>query len=57
MQGIHVNDYLGIAPAKQSIDVETCEIYELGCDLVISTWTYGDIGQLFRQITAETNVR
>ncbi len=53
MRGIHVNDYMGFAPTNRSIDVETCEIYELGDDLVVSTWTYGDIGQLFRQITAE----
>jgi predicted ester cyclase len=53
MQGVHVDDYLGFAPTGRAIKVETCEIYELGHELVITTWTYGDIGQLFRQITAE----
>ncbi|HEY5026554.1 MAG TPA: ester cyclase [Acidimicrobiales bacterium] len=55
MRGVHVNDYLGIAPTRRSIDVETCEIYELGDDLVVTTWTYGDVGHLFRQITLETD--
>jgi predicted ester cyclase len=55
MSGTHVNDYLGFAPTRRSIDVETCEIYELGEDQVVTTWTYGDLGQLFRQITPETS--
>jgi hypothetical protein len=54
MRGLHVNDYLGITPTRRSIDLETCEIYEIGDDLVVATWTYGDLGQLFRQITPET---
>jgi predicted ester cyclase len=53
LRGLHVRDYLGIAPKGQSIDVETCEIYQVGGGLVVTTWTYGDLGQLFRQIAAE----
>jgi hypothetical protein len=54
MRGVHTDDYLGFRPTKQSIDVEMCEIYELDDDLVVTTWTYGDLGQLFRQLSAET---
>jgi hypothetical protein len=43
----------GFAPKGQSIDVETCEVYELGGDLVVATWAYGNLGQLPRQIAAE----
>jgi hypothetical protein len=54
MRGLHVNDYLGFSPTGQSIDVETCEVYEIGGDLVVATWVYGDlIGQLVGQIAAE----
>jgi hypothetical protein len=57
MRGLHVHDYLGMAPAGQSIDVETCEVYEIGGDLVVTSWVYGDLlGQLVRQIdTASEN--
>jgi hypothetical protein len=53
LRGLHVSDYLGVAPKRRSIDVETCEVYEIDSDLVVTTWTYGDPGQLIRQITAE----
>jgi predicted ester cyclase len=53
LRGRHVSDYLGFAPKGQSIDAETCEVYELGSGLVVTTWVYGDLGQLFRQIAAE----
>jgi predicted ester cyclase len=53
LRGHHVNDYLGFAPKGQSIDTETCEVYETAGGLVVTTWTYGDSGQLFRQIAAE----
>lgn len=48
--GIHVNDYMGIAPRRREIDVQTCEVYKFRGDLVAATWTYGDPGQMFRQI-------
>lgn len=57
MRGLHVNDYLGLSPTGQSIDVETCEVYEIGGDLVVTTWVYGDLlGQLVRQIAADEGV-
>jgi predicted ester cyclase len=52
MRGIHVKDYMGIAPQRREIDVQTCEIYEFGGQRVITVWTYGDPGQLLRQIGA-----
>jgi SnoaL-like polyketide cyclase len=55
MRGLHVHDYLGMAPAGQSIDVETCEVYETGGDFVVTSWVYGDLlGQLVRQIDTPT---
>ena len=53
LRGLHVGDYMGFAPKGQSIDVETCEIYEASDGLVVASWVYGDLGQLFRQIGAE----
>jgi predicted ester cyclase len=53
MRGHHVNDYEGFAPMKATINVATCEIYEVRDSRVVTTWTYGDFGQLFRQITGD----
>jgi predicted ester cyclase len=50
MYGRHVNDYEGVTALGKTIDVATCEIYEVRDSLVIVTWTYGDFGQLFQQI-------
>ena len=47
-----MHDYLGFAPKGQSIDTETCEIYETAGGSVVTTWTYGDSGEIFRQISA-----
>jgi predicted ester cyclase len=52
MQGIHVKDYMGIAARRRKIDLQTCEIYSFGGDLVSTVWSYGDSTQLFRQIGA-----
>lgn len=48
--GTQVSNFMGIAPGKRTIDVPTCEIYEVEGATVISTWVYGDPGQIFRQI-------
>jgi hypothetical protein len=49
-----VNDYLGCSPTGRAIDVATCEVYEIGDDLVVTTWVYGDLlGQLVQQIATE----
>jgi predicted ester cyclase len=54
MQGVHVGDYLGVAPTGRSIDIETCEIYEITEDLVSRSWVYGDVlGQLIQQLGAK----
>jgi hypothetical protein len=54
MRGLHVNDYLGYAPTRHPIDVETCEVYEIGGDRVVTTWVYGDVlAQLVAQIAGE----
>jgi predicted ester cyclase len=53
MRGRHVNDYEEFAPMGSVIDVATCEIYEVRDSRVVMTWTYGDFGQLFRQIAGE----
>jgi predicted ester cyclase len=52
LRGRHVGDYLGLAPTGQSIDFETCEVYEIEAGRVIASWVYGDINQLVQQITA-----
>jgi hypothetical protein len=54
MRGVHVRDYLGVAPTGRRIDVETCEVYEFADGRVVTSWVYGDVlGQLIRQIGAE----
>jgi predicted ester cyclase len=52
LRGTHVNEYMGVAPMRREIDTQTCEVYEFRGDLVVATWTYGDPGQLLRQISA-----
>jgi predicted ester cyclase len=53
LRGRHVGDYLGFAPTGQSIDFETCEVYEIDAGRVIATWAYGDLDQLVRQISPQ----
>jgi predicted ester cyclase len=54
MRGVHRGDFFGVAPSGRSIDVEQCEVYELGDKgLVTASWVYGDHGLLFRQIAGE----
>jgi predicted ester cyclase len=53
LRGLHVKEYLGFAPKGRSIDVATCEVYEVSGDRVVTTWVHGDLGQLFQQIAAE----
>jgi hypothetical protein len=51
LRGRHVQDYLGYPPMGQAIDTETLEIYQVSGGVVVASWAYGDLGQLFRQIT------
>jgi predicted ester cyclase len=53
LRGVHVKDYMGYAPTGRTIDAETCEIYQVSGGLVVTSWVYGDLGQLFRQIAGE----
>jgi predicted ester cyclase len=53
LRGHHVRDYLGFAPKGKSVDVRTCEIYEVNGGVVVTAWVYGDLQELFRQIAAE----
>jgi predicted ester cyclase len=50
LRGVHVKDYMGIAPTGREIDTQTCEVYEFRGERVVATWSYGDPGQMFRQI-------
>jgi hypothetical protein len=43
---------MGMASHGNSIDVATCEIYEIADDLVVQSWVYQDPGQMFNQMTA-----
>jgi predicted ester cyclase len=53
MRGIHVRQFLGVAGTGRSIDVELCEVYEIGANgRVTASWIYGDHGLLERQIGA-----
>jgi predicted ester cyclase len=50
LRGRHVKDYLGYPPLGKEIDAETCEVYQVSGGIVVASWVYGDLGQLFRQI-------
>ena len=52
MQGVHVKEYLGIAPQQRSINLQSCEIYAFAGESITTVWTYGDPGQLMRQIAS-----
>jgi hypothetical protein len=54
LRGVHAHDYLGVAPTRRAIDVETCEVYEVDRGRIVKSWVYGDvIGQLVRQISGD----
>jgi limonene-1,2-epoxide hydrolase len=53
LRGVHVKDYLGFPPHGHSIDVETCEVYQVDGGRVVASWVYGDLNQLFAQITPD----
>jgi predicted ester cyclase len=50
LQGRHVENYMGYPPFGKEIDTETCEVYQVSGGVVVASWVYGDLGQLFRQI-------
>jgi predicted ester cyclase len=54
LQGRRTTEYLGVAPRGRSIDVETCEIYEIADATVITSWVYGDVlTPLVSQLSAD----
>jgi predicted ester cyclase len=53
LRGRHVKDYMGYPPLGKEIDAETCEVYQVSAGIVVESWVYGDLGQLFRQIAGE----
>jgi predicted ester cyclase len=50
LRGTQVGAFMGIASHGESINVATCEIYEIIDDLVIESWVYQDPGQMFTQM-------
>jgi predicted ester cyclase len=56
MQGVHVSSLFGVEPSGRAIDVETCEVYELASNIVMTSWVYGDLGDLVRQLTPGADV-
>ena len=54
LRGRHTSEYLGLAPRGLSIDVETCEVYEIADAVVVTSWVYGDVlAQLVTQLSAD----
>lgn len=52
LRGTQVGTFMGMASHGNSIDVATCEIYEIADDLVVESWVYQDPGQMFTQMVA-----
>jgi hypothetical protein len=54
LQARHVDEYLGVVARGRSIDVETCEIYEVADGAVVTSWVYGDVlAQLLTQLAVD----
>jgi predicted ester cyclase len=52
LRGLQVGAFMGMASHGNSIDVATCEIYEIAHDVVVESWVYQDPGQMFTQMAA-----
>jgi predicted ester cyclase len=52
-RGRHTAEFAGLAPTGRSVDVRTCEIYQLEAGQVVATWSYGDPADMYHQLTAE----
>jgi steroid delta-isomerase-like uncharacterized protein len=57
LQGTQTGTFLGVPASGRSIDLRTCEVYELRDGLVHTVWTYGDPLEIVRQLTAPLEVR
>ena len=52
LRGTQVGPFMGMPSHGNSIDVATCEIYEIADGVVVQSWVYQDPGQLFAQMAA-----
>jgi predicted ester cyclase len=52
LSGRHVRECYGIEPTGATIDVPTCEVYELSDGVVTNSWVYGNPAVLFDQLAA-----
>jgi predicted ester cyclase len=52
LRGTQVGVFMGMPSHGKSIDVATCEIYEIADGAVVESWVYQDPGQLFAQMGA-----
>jgi predicted ester cyclase len=52
LRGTQVSSFMGLPSYGNSIDVATCEIYEIADGLVDESWVYQDPAQLFAQMAA-----
>jgi predicted ester cyclase len=52
LRGAQAGAFMGVPSHGKSIDVATCEIYEIADDLVVQSWVYQDPGQMFAQMAA-----
>lgn len=48
--GRHTGIYQGLPATGTEVDVETCEIYEIGGDQITASWSYGDPMALLAQL-------
>ena len=53
LNGVHTGDYMGLPPKGRRIDARTCEVYRFDSDVVAESWVYGDLQDMFRQITTD----
>jgi predicted ester cyclase len=50
LRGTQIGPFMGVPSNGKSIDVATCEIYEIKDGLVVESWVYQDPGQMFTQM-------
>lgn len=52
LRGTQVGAFMGIASGGSSINIATCEIYEIVDGLVIESWVYQNPAQMFTQMAS-----
>jgi len=50
LRGTQVGAFLGLTSHGNSIDVATCEIYEVSGGQIVASWVYQDPAQIFAQL-------